>query len=310
MALTKDAVIGEVTANPTLKSELISSLEPDFLGNLKEKGFIVRSKDEENEFLTNYEKTTIPEKVKTEIKPYIKAIHDKYDQDLFELTGEKRGENERTYDFLKRKISDLKKAKPTEENKLLLDQLEQAQAELDKRKDYVPKEELTKLQEKYFNDTINNKLNSSLSTKAIAVPAHITEEKAKQEYAASQRSMIQTDFLKRFTAKTDKDGNIVYYEGEKLLTNPQNAKQLTEDEIISKYYPAYFAPETKPKTGAGSGKNNGGAGSKDVNEAALKTKQEVSDYVSEKLKPQGIKKGNQKWNAEYTRILTEYGITE
>lgn len=309
MGLTKDDVLKEATSNATFKTELLSSFKDDFLAGLKAEGVIIRKPDEEKEFIANYEKTVIPEKVNAQIGEKVKAVHEQYDNDLFECTGEKKQPNEKTYDFLKRKISDLKKAKPTEENKVILEQLEQAQKELEKRKDYVPKEELTKLQEKYFTDSINNKLSGSLSTKAIAVPAHITEEKAKQEYAASQRSMIQTDFLKRFTAKTDNEGNIVYYEGDKLLTNPHNAKPLTEDEIISKYYPAYFAPETKAKTGAGSGKGGAG-GTKDVNEASLKSKQEVIDYLKKKFEPQGIKQGSKKFNDEYTRIVTDYAITE
>ena len=306
--MTKEEVLAEAGKNPAFKTELVSSFKDDFIAGLKAEGTIFRKPDEEKEFLTNYEKSIIPAKVDAQIGEKIKAVHDAYDEDLFKLTGKRKTGNQKTYDFLKEQIEELKKAKPTDDNKILLDQLQTLKDEAEKKKDYVPKEELTKLQEKYFKDSINSKLASSLNTKAIAVPAHITDEKAKQEYVSTQRSMIKTDFLNKFTAKTDNEGNVVYYEGDKLLTNPHNAKPLTEDEIIAKHYTAYFAPETKTKTGAGSGGKNDKTS--DADEATLKTKADVLKHLNQKLNPKGILQGSAAFTTEYSRILTEQGITE
>lgn len=309
MGLTKDAISTELTANPTLKTELLSSLKDDFTASLRAEGVILRTADEEKAFLTNYEKTVVPERVNAQIGEKVKAVHDQYDEDIFKLTGKKKQPNQKTYDFLKEQIEEIKKAQGKgDDDHVLKDKLEKLEAELEKRKDWVPAEKVTELETKYFTEGIQNRVSSTLDKLPIAVPAHITEEKAKQEYAAAQRNMIRTDFLNRFTAKKDSDGNIVFYAGDQIQTNTQTAKPLTEAELIAKNYAAYFVPEQKSKTGAGSGK--GSKPNVDVNEASLKTKSEVMEFLKKKFEGQNIKQGNAVWNKEYTRILTEQGITE
>lgn len=309
MGLTKDDVLKEATSNPQFKTELYSSFKDDFLSGLKAEGVIIRKPDEEKEFLTNYEKTVIPGKVNEQIGEKVKQVHDQYDNDLFELTGDRKQGNEKTYDFLKRKIADIKKAQSKgDTDPVLADKLKDLETKLAERKDWISPDKLVEVETKYFNESINNRLSATLDKQPIATPAHITDEKAKQEYAQMQRGMIKQDFRNRFTAKKDDEGNIVYYEGDKIQTHAQTAKPLTEAELIAKHYTSYFVPDAKSKTGAGSGK---GAGEKkDVNEASLKSKAEVLTYLKEKLGPQGFKQGSKKFNDEYTRIVTEYAITE
>jgi hypothetical protein len=224
MALTKDAVISEFTANPTLKTELFSSLNDDFKSFLKEQGISLRTKDEETEFLSNYEKTVIPDKVNAEIGQKVKAVHDQYDEDLFKLTGKRKAGNQKTYDFLKEQIEEIKKAQ--------------------KKGDHDP---------------------------------------------------VMDDKLKELQSE--------------LEINTATAKPLTEAELIDLHYSSYFVPETKTKTGTGTG---GGKTAKaiDTNEASLKTKEDVTEFLNKKYNPQGIKVGNKKWSDDYSRILTEQGITE
>lgn len=303
-------VVKEATSNPALETELFSSFKDKFLTNLKAEGVVIRNADEEKEFISNYEKTVIPEKVKAQIGEKVKEVHDQYDNDLFELTGERKQGTEKTYEFLKRKIAEIKAAqKKGNDDPVLADKLKDLETKLAERKDWVSPDKLKEVETKYFTENVNGRVLAALDKMPIAAPAHITEDKAKQEYATMQRDMLKVNFLNKFTAKRDDDGNIVYYEGDKIQTHPQTAKPLTEAELIAKHYAGYFVPETKGKTGAGTGKAAGGSG-KDVNEASLKTKQDVMNYLKEKLAPQGVKQGSAKFNTEYTRILTEYGITE
>lgn len=305
--MTKDDVLKETTSNPTLKTELLSSFKDEFTENLKAEGIILRTAEEEKRFLQNYEKTVIPDKVKV-FETKVAELHNQYDNDLLELTGEKRPSSEKTPEFLKRKINELKAKQRNDSDPVLADKLKDLEAKLKEREDWVPADKITELETKYFSEGIQSRISSTLDKRIIAVPAHITEEKAKQEYATAQRNMIKTDYLNTFTAKKDNDGNIVYYLGGQIQTNTQTGKPLTETELIDKRYPAYFAPEQKVKTGAGSGK--GGKANVDVNEASLKTKAEVIEYLNKKFELQGIKRGNPAYNKEYTRILTDYGLTE
>lgn len=96
---------------PVDKVELAKDLEnPEYQAIAKEaltkKEFVVRSKDEEATFQTNF-KTDVIEK---EIPGKIKAVHDQYDKDTKELFGVDRNQDEKSYDYLRRAA----KAKITE----------------------------------------------------------------------------------------------------------------------------------------------------------------------------------------------------
>jgi hypothetical protein len=266
---------------------------------------IVRTKEEETEFITNYEKNVIPAKVQEEIRPKIKAVHDQYDNDLFELTGERKEHNEKTYDFLKRKLNDLKKQQAKGgDDPVLADQIKELKEKLKAVENFVSPDEVEKLKSKFFSEQIGFRISSALSSAPIAVPAHITDEKQKQQFIETQRRFIQADFLSRFTPKQDEAGNIVFYEGDKLLTDPKTAAPLSEAKLISENYSAYFVPEKKPTGGAGSGGTGGKE--KDVNEASLKTKAEVIKHLEAK----GMVSGSADFNKEYMRIVKDYAITD
>lgn len=309
MALTIDVVNQELAAQPELKKALLGSLKSDFTESLKAEGVILRTKDEETQFLSNYEANIIPTKVQAEIGAKIKAVHDQYDNDLLELLGEKKLPNEKTYDFMKRKLTEMKAAKARgNDDPVLADQIKDLQAKLNERKDYIAPDEVEKLKTQYFDEQRKFKLMTSLDKKPIAVPAHITDEKAKQQYIEQQRGFIMSAFLGKFTAKHDDKGNIVYYDGDKLLSDTKTAAPLTEEQLIDQHFAFYFVPAKAPAKGAGSGSKEGAEG--DANEATLKTKDEVITFLTNKLAPKGIKQGNAEFTKEYQRIIKDYGITE
>lgn len=81
----------------------------DILNFVKEKGgtpddFIIRTADEEKTYLENF-KTAEVEK---SIAPKISEVHSRYDEDIFAITGLKKRPDEKTYDFNKRVLADLK----------------------------------------------------------------------------------------------------------------------------------------------------------------------------------------------------------
>jgi hypothetical protein len=307
MPLTIEQLTAELTAQPELKKTILSSLKNDFTESLKAEGVILRSKDEETEFLKNYETNVIPTKVQAEIGAKIKAVHDQYDNDLLELLGEKKAPNEKTYDFMKRKLSELKAKKSGgNDDPVLADQIKELTAKLKERESYVAPDEVEKLKGKYFSEHVALRLTNSLDKKPIAVPAHITDENAKQQYIDQQRGFIRSAFMSKFTAKQDDKGNIVYYDGDKLLTDPKTAAPLTEEQLVDQHFAFYFVPAKAPAKGAGSGGAGGGGKEPDVNEANLKTKAEVIAH----LKAKGMTPGGADFNKEYSRIIKDYAITE
>ena len=298
-------ITAAIAAKPELKTGLIGALREDVLAVLKTDG-VYRTKEEEQAFLDNYEKTIIPQKVDAEIGNKIRETYDRLDKDIEEVTGLKKGPHEKTYEFNKRVLAKLKAdaAAGKGGDEVLRQQLEAAQAELEQRKDYVPKTELEKLQEQYFKKDLNTRIQSALSKQNIAIPAHITDDAGKKAYLETQARFIAGDFLSRYTAKQDQEGNLTFFIGDKLQTDPKTAKPLTEEQIIEANYGAYFVPAKAPGKGAGSGSVSG-KGDADPAEADLKTKDDVNKYLDKK----GLVMGDKKRNEEYKRILTEQGIT-
>lgn len=297
MPVTIDQV-KEALQTPEIKTEVLNLIKAD--------GFVIRSKDEDATYIANHEKNVIPGLVSQQIGDKIKEVHDRYDQDIFDATGLKKDPNEKTYEFTKRVLKNLKEQAEKagkDGDKVLRDQLNDLTTKLKGYDGYVAPDEVNKIKSEYEKKEITFRVTSSLDKKPIAAPAHITDEKGKQAYAATQRNLLRTDFMGRFTAKQNGDGKTVYYEGETLLTNTADASPMTEEQIIDKYYGSYFVPEKKPAGGAGSGAS-GGSG--DPGEATLKTKADVMTYL------QDVKKlivGGRDYNKEFQRIMQEQGIT-
>jgi len=74
---------------------------------IEEKGdsnFVVRTEEEETNFLTNHAK-----KIEEEVIPSkIGDLHKRYDEDIFSVIGVRKEPTEKTYEFVKRVLTDLK----------------------------------------------------------------------------------------------------------------------------------------------------------------------------------------------------------
>lgn len=308
--LTLETIQAEIAKNPELKTVLFGALKPEYNEYLKTEGVILRSTDEEKEFLSNYEKNIIPQKVKEDIG----RLHQKYEDDIFEVTGLRKGVHEKTYEFNKRLLKELKTkadkaSKNGNDDPVLADRIKELEKQTKERENWVSPDEVAKIKDAHFKDGINLRIGVNLDKKAIAIPQHITEERAKQDYASMQRDMLRVNFLNKFTAKQDNEGTVVYYLGDQIQMDAHSGKPLDEGQLIDKFYGGYFVPEKKVITGSGSGKTNNLIGI-DVNEASLKSKEEVINYLTSKFKAQDIKMGHPDFNKEYIRILKDYAITE
>ncbi len=293
-------------ANPELKTALVGALREDVLTAVKGEGFHVRSSDEDAEFISNYEKNTLPGKVAAEIGGKVKEVHDRYDADILEATGLKKGPNEKTYEFNKRVLKELKsQAEKGGGDDILKQKLEAAQGQLKQYEGYIAPDEVNKIKTGYLQKIIKGNMAQAFA-KPIAVPAHITDEAQQKQYVGGIKSMIETQFLAKYTPKEDQEGNLVYYEGDKLQVEAKTNKPLTEADLIARDFSAYFAPEKKPGAGAGSGAGTG-SGQGDVAETDLKTKADVMKHLTETKK---LVSGDKEFNKEYSRIIKEQGITE
>lgn len=294
-----------VQGNPALLTEIASGFGKDIIpviaGNeelvrgivpaLGQKGFIVRTKADEESYLNTYKAQVIEQEIPTKIK----EVHDKYDEDLLTLTGERKAPTEKTYDFLKRKISEIKASKI--EDPVLKEQLVTLQKNLEaKDKEYQTK--IQTMESDYFKRELSGMVSNALDLVNIAMPAHLKTDDEKQKYVASQKSMMKRDMMDNVTAKKDKEGNVVFYNGDQPLTSTTDGKPLKAIDIIKDRYAFYLAAELPKASGAGTGGNGG-------SEGKFTTKEQVYQHLEAK----GLTPLTKQFSDEYAKIIREQGIT-
>lgn len=261
-----------VGANPELLTQIVENFPVQDV--LKSKGLIIRDSESEKRFLETFENTTIENKIKERIA----KVHEAYDEDFEKLFGEKRPQNEKTYNAYKKKIEELKASKI--EDPILKDQLLKLQKDLE-GKDGFYKSKIEELERNYFSEKLHGLLDVSLANIQLGIPSNITED-AKDKYMQHAKKSLKTDFLNTFQAKKNSDGAIVFYENDQPLTSKTDGHFLTASEIIEEKFGYLIAKEDTGFKGTGS-KGKGNAGSQQ-----FKTLNEIVEYVNtvEKL-PQG-----------------------
>lgn len=285
-----------VGANPAFLTEILGNYEKDSITYLGTKGFTIRNKTDDDSFIENQLKAE-EDRI---VAPAVKKIHDAYDKDLKELFGETKGNHEKTYDFLKRKISEIQKKVGDTTDPVLKEQLTELQGKI-KQMEIDHAKALEDKDTEFFSKEIDMMLGQSLEKGSIAIPAHLTTEDQKQTYVANQRKMIKSDFKGAFVAKKDKDGNLVFYKDDKPLVSTKDGKPLSADAILDEHYGNYFIKQSsKKQQGTGTGKLN----------TEGKIVYTTKDEVMEAVKALGIKEHTDAFTKKYTELCTESGLFE
>lgn len=277
-------------SDEAVKSEVIKTVLPDAQKALEASGHIIRTKEQDEAYVN----AKVDPLVEVKIKDQIKAVHERYDNDLLELTGERKKPEEKTYDFLKRKISEIKGASkggdPVDK-----DQLKKLQDLLDAEKN-GRKTDIEALHNDYFKKENTFNVRTSLAGFNIAAPATLSDDD-KKDFVARQRGMIERDFLSTYTAKKDNDGNIVYYKGEELQVSNKDGKPLSASDLIAANYATYFAKDSREQKGGGTG----GAATEITGSS---TKADVMKHLESK----GVKKNTKEFTDQYEKLCKEHGI--
>jgi hypothetical protein len=290
------AILGEIATNYgkdivpliTKDAELVKGIVPV----LSKSGYVVRTQDEEKSFLSSYEQT---QEVRDRIMaPAIKEVHDLYDKDFEQLFGEKRGSNEKTYNAYKRKIEELKASKITDPT--AKDQITKLQADMEKLvMDH--KKEVETMEGTFFKEKVTGLFSAALDNVSIALPVHLKNDEEKQKYTASQKSMMKRDLIENITAKRDKDGNVIFYDGDKPLTSPTDGKPLSASDIVNARFVQYIAADGRKMSGAGTQFSQDG-------KPVFSNKQSVYDYLVAK----GLQEKTKPFYDEYEKLIKEHGI--
>jgi len=210
-------------------------------------GYVVKTVDEQAKFLNNFKES----EVEREIGNRIGQVHQRYDDDLFELVGKKKDSGQKTYDFNKQIIKELKsQAEKSSEFEIKVKDLEkkikdgagdeqlklklkEAQDELNSVRDIYTKDKDSWASEKsehenkltkFQKETILNATISAIPLKDDALIPRAAKEALIREIKAQLLSMSEL-----------KDGKLIFKsEKGEILRNKENALEpMTAMELLS-----------------------------------------------------------------------------
>jgi len=184
-------------ADESIKGEVLEFILPDAQKHLEGKGHVIRTTEQDEAFYKN--------KFEADVKTVISDLHKKYDDDIFEILGERKGPTQKTYEFLKEKLKTAKEKASGTGDQVDKDKVTQLQALLDQAitdKDTA----VQAIQEKYFKKSIDGVVSGQFDQASIETPLHLKTEEEKQTYVSNQKRMLKNDFLLKYTAKEDAEG--------------------------------------------------------------------------------------------------------
>lgn len=296
-------IIQAITDSPDLKSGLLSAIESDVFTAAKAKGIIVRTTDEENAFLKSYETS--------KIDPRVKEIYDGLDREIEEVTGLKRNDKERTFDYSKRVLNALKAEQADLKTKLdealagkgdeLTKQQLQALKEAVSQKDAKIQELENSNKSEAFKLRQSFAIKSALAGVKLFVPDHVPDAD-KESYISERRAYIESSFATRFTAEETKEGEVVYKDKDgNILMNTATAKPKTAEDIIKETFKFDFEQDDAGAAGAGSsGKGKAGA----ISVSGIKDKAGIYEYAAKK----GLVQGSKEWVEEVEKLQKQLNI--
>lgn len=274
--------------NPDFIDTLLEQKSDVILQGLGKKGFVVRTSNEDADFLANYEKNIIPTKVEAAVSEKMREstfeIATKIEKDIFEKTGIKKNENEKYYNYLKRAFDEVKG------NSVETDRLNEYIQENTQLKSLLEEKE-NEFKKNILDFKKSTAINAVLDNIQFATPSHLTTDEERAEYVKVQKNFIKNDFNTRISVK-DTEAGLVFYDGDKILLDTKTNAFLQPQDIIKGMYKTFIAPEKQPDTGMGTG-------GKGFAQVGKMTSDQFSQYASEK----GLIVGSQEWLSQRKELV-------
>lgn len=250
--LTIDEIKSAVEKQPDLKTGLISSFKDDFVQSGESLGLVIRTKEDDQSYLTNYTNTAIDGEVSKRLKPAVdiefgKALN-KIDAEIQAITGIPKNNGEKTTDYAKRALAS-KVADPVTKDKLIEIQNQLTQKDQDHQK------QLSELNTKLETRELEFQIDSALLDKQFPLPAHLKTDEEKANYRETQKRLIKQDFIGSYQRKKDNDGNLVFYKGEQPQMSTKDGKPKGAKDLIEESYGSFFIQPGKQATGTGQSQN-------------------------------------------------------
>lgn len=294
------------------KQDIIKKLESE----QGDTDYVLRTQAEENSFLENYKKSVID----TELPPKVSEIHTQYDNDLFELFGERKKGDQKTYHFLKEKfsalkgkadkvasleteIAELRKGNPTDAKRL---------AEIAELQNAIS--DLKKSHEKELSETMSKANRANVEAEIRSAKSQL---KFKKEVPADVLEVYTKNVIAELSANAEfRDGKAVFLDPEKKtpIYNRGTMETMSAAEMVAEKMKSLIdtghqqpgpgiKPGEKPVIKAADGKFQ-------VNftlPATVTSKQKLGEYL---IKEQGLKSTTPEYREAYKQFAANLPLVD
>jgi len=274
--------------NPEFRSEYLSSLSETH---------VVRTKDDEAKFLSNYEDKLASDKTRD--------IATSIESDIYNASGVEKTEGEKYYDYLKRVVSDLKgKAGRVKGLESKLEELknsgvdEETKRELTELKELIPKlkseheTQLMDLKKKHDTDRKRSEIMSSLSE--VALDPSLPEDVAKVMKANAVEKLLN---LK----SSFSDGKLIYVnDSGDTVRHEESLEPKSSKDLLIESLSSILKKQEQTTKGLGTNTDDSNVNAKMNKPDGVKTKIQLDTYIKESL-------GHANGSAEYTKAFQEMG---
>lgn len=278
--------------------------------------FVLRTSAEEQAFLENHKKQVI----ESELPLKVSAIHTQYDDDLFELFGERKKGDQKTYHFLKEKfgalkgkaekvasleteIAELKKGNPTDSARL---------AEIRDLQNTITS--LKSAHDKELSDVMKDAQKKSIEAEIKSSKGSL---KFKKEIPADVIDVYVNNVIAELSANAEfRDGKAIFLDPQTKLPrrNPTTLEPYSTSELLAERMKTMIdtghqqpgpgiKPGEKPITKAADGKFQ-------VNftlPATVTSKQKLGEYL---IKEQGLKSTTPEYREAYKQFAANLPLVD
>ena len=271
----------------------------------------------------------------------IKNVHDRYDEDIKELTGKEKPGGKKTYDHLKSVIEELK-AGAGDDLQKRIDELQAERDELRKKVksgagDEALKSQLEKLEQRLSDkeDELKGVRKQLKEEKASFEERLTAAEKEKQAVNIDYRlknalgglqmagddvmpSAVRERFVQaeldairqEYEIETSEDGELVFRKEGRIVPNPENlGNPITAAELLSsRLQPVLVANGGKKGGGVKPAAGGSGGGAPGIRGA--KNQVEADGMIRRHLQEKGVKPGSKEFTQQHLALRKDYAVDE
>lgn len=314
--MTWEEILEAMKANPQLATTILENV-PTITGG--------------KEYLENSNKAYFDANVGT----YTSDIYNKLDNDIFEVTGLRKEANEKSYDFQKRVMRDLKKGAddsagntPAEVKQFkdkikdLEEKLKNGESSTHWKKSYDEVLKTLQTKEEEFQTELSKRDTQLLQTNVdVDITKGLNGLKLNQTLPESVRNAMVNQVKSGLVSNAKViDGKVVYHDGEGKPILDKQYKPANAEYLLKERLKDILEGDKTPGGGAPpTGKNGevitvgeGDSATKKLvlDKSTFKTRVEFNEVAEKALLAQGITRSDKDFNSIIDNAHKEYGVSE